>query len=62
MTNMDLDEILEARETITLAFFGHTDHDVDAAEKFDEVVCYALGINQAEHPPLFLADELLLGD
>jgi hypothetical protein len=59
---MDLDEILEARETITLAFYSHTNHDANAAEKFDEVVCYALSVNQAEHPPLFLADEFLLGD
>lgn len=59
---MDTEELLEARETITLAFYGQTKKDINATEAFDEVVCYALGINQDEHPPEFLADEYLLGD
>jgi hypothetical protein len=51
----------QKREHIVGIYLRDAGYDVEKAEAFDVVLCGALGIDADKHPPLFIADLVLLG-
>lgn len=49
------------REHLVGIYLRDVGYDVQKAEAFDVVLCGALGIDVDKHPPLFIADLVLLG-
>ena len=49
------------REHLIGIYLNDTNYDVEKATAFDAVLCGALGIDVDKHPPLFIADLVLLG-
>lgn len=49
------------REHLIGIYLSDVGYDVEKATAFDAVLCDALGIDVEKHPPLFIADLVLLG-
>lgn len=58
---MTHEEKLEAREQITLRAMFLDQSDPEAIDRFDEMLCAAIGIDKDENPPHFIFDALASG-